>query len=82
MYSQKSCIQPIFHLKEKPNPSPPISLVTFGHAVDSLGNCHKSGIRSTDDEFRWWRELNGLQILVATEFIRQPSPSFFTIIQI
>lgn len=42
-YSQKSCIQPIFHLKENPRPSSSTSPVTLGHAVDSSAMVRKPG---------------------------------------
>ena len=35
IYSRKSCIQPMFHLKVKPRPPSSGAFVTPGHAVDS-----------------------------------------------
>ena len=82
MYSRKSCIHPMFHLKVKPRPSSSGWSVTFGQAVDSSAMTRAPWLRPWTTVFRCLKELNGFQVLVAAVLLGTHWPLLASVVQV
>ena len=63
IYSRKSCIHPIFHLKVKPRPPPPVPC-DAGPCGGFLGDHDGSGHMARKDAVQMAEEFDGLQIFI------------------
>ena len=82
MYSRKSCIQPMFHLKVKPSPSFSGWSVTFGHAVDSSAIMATPWLRPWTTVFKCLKNSMASKFWFAVRFIWHPLARFPAVVQI